>query len=59
MGKKPMRTSISGLKQTRLWLNENNNLKNENNQKTNENKNKLKNKNLRNDSDVNKKNTLW
>ena len=59
MGKKPMRTSISGLEQTRLWLNDNNNLKNEKNQKTSENKNKLKKKNLRNDREVNKKNTLW
>tara|TARA_A100001015_G_C14931556_1_gene688669 strand:- start:780 stop:1085 length:306 start_codon:yes stop_codon:yes gene_type:complete len=60
MGQKPMKTSISGFEQTLEWLNTNSHLKeNENNNETNkEHKTKSKNK-LRQDSDINKKNTLW
>tara|TARA_B100000575_G_C22859705_1_gene502427 strand:- start:257 stop:553 length:297 start_codon:yes stop_codon:yes gene_type:complete len=57
MGKKPMKTSISGFQQTRLWLNNNKDLANRDIKKV---KNiKSRRSNLRNDNDINKKNTLW
>ena len=57
MGKKPMKTSISGFQQTRLWLNNNKELANRDIKKV---KNiKSRRSNLRNDNDINKKNTLW
>mgnify|MGYP001384791011 CR=1 FL=1 len=58
--KKPTRTSISGFNQTKEWLNENSNLKKneEYNEKSLDSKKNSKNK-LRQDSDINKKNTLW
>ena len=64
MGKKPMKTSTSGLKQTQLWLDSNTELAIKNNQETSKQRqknklNKLRNKTLRVDTDVNKKNTLW
>ena len=60
MGKKPIRTSLSGFEQTLEWLKKNSKLKKmdpyENiNQ---DQKNKLK-KRLREDTDINKKNSLW
>ena len=57
MGKKPMKTSISGFEQTKLWLNNNEDLANRNIKKINNIKSKRR--NLRNESDINKKNTLW
>ena len=57
MGKKPMKTSISGFEQTRLWLNNNEDLANKNIKKVNNIKSKRR--NLRNENDINKKNTLW
>ena len=57
MGKKPMKTSISGFEQTKLWLNNNEDLTNKNIKKVNNIKSKRR--NLRNDNDINKKNTLW
>ncbi len=57
MGKKPMKTSISGFQQTKLWLNNNKDLANRDIKKV---KNiKSKRSNLRNENDINKKNTLW
>ena len=57
MGKKPMKTSISGFQQTKLWLNNNKDLANRDIKKV---KNiKSRRSNLRNDNDINKKNTLW
>ena len=58
--KKPTRTSISGFNQTQEWLDENSNLKKneEYNEKSLDSKKNSKNK-LRQDSDINKKNTLW
>ena len=60
MGKKPMRTSVSGFEQTLEWLEKNIELKTlESNENIDENyKNKLK-KRLREATDINKKNTLW
>lgn len=57
MGKKPMKTSISGFEQTKLWLNNNEDLANKNIKKVNNIKSKRR--NLRNENDINKKNTLW
>ena len=57
MGKKPMKTSISGFEQTKLWLNNNEDLANRNINKVNNIKSKRR--NLRNENDINKKNTLW
>ena len=57
MGKKPMKTSISGFEQTKLWLNNNEDLTNKNIKKVNNIKSKRR--NLRNENDINKKNTLW
>ncbi len=57
MGKKPMKTSISGFEQTRLWLNSNTDLAIRSNKKDINIKSKRR--NLRNDNDINKKNTLW
>lgn len=60
MGKKPMRTSLSGLGQTQEWLEKNSELKtierNENIDK--DQKKKLK-KRLREDTDISKKDSLW
>ena len=57
MGKKPMKTSISGFEQTKLWLNNNEDLANKNIKKVNNIKsNRI---NLRNENNINKKNTLW
>ena len=57
MGKKPMKTSISGFEQTKLWLNNNEDLANKNIKKVNNIKSKRI--NLRNENNINKKNTLW
>ena len=57
MGKKPMKTSISGFEQTKLWLNNNEDLANKNIKKVNNIQSKRR--NLRNENDINKKNTLW
>ena len=57
MGKKPMKTSISGFEQTKLWLNNNEDLANKNIKKVNNIKSKRR--NLRNENDINKKNTIW
>ena len=60
MGKKPMRTSLSGLEQTQEWLEKHFEFKTtEPNENIDQNqKNKLK-KRLREDTDINKKNSLW
>ena len=60
MGKKPMRTSLSGFEQTQEWLEKNSELmKVEPNENIDQDqKNKLK-KRLREDTDINKKNPLW
>ena len=57
MGKKLMKTSISGFEQTKLWLNNNEDLAKKNIKKVNNIKSKRR--NLRNENDINKKNTLW
>ena len=63
MGKKPMRTSLSGLNQTSEWLNNNSELQYLSNQTLNKSvkdkTSKIRNKNLREPTDINKKNTLW
>ena len=60
MGKKPMRTSLSGFEQTREWLEKNSELKTTEPDENidQDQKNKLK-KRLREDTDINKKNSLW
>ena len=60
MGKKPMRTSLSGFEQTLEWLKKNSKLKKVDPYKNidQDQKNKLK-KRLREDNDINKKNSLW
>ena len=60
MGKKPMRTSLSGFEQTREWLEKNSELKTAepDGNIDQDQKNKLK-KRLREDTDINKKNSLW
>lgn len=65
MNKKPMKTSLSGLKQTEEWLNINSFLEtkadenSENVSKLKDRTSKIRNKNLREPTDINKKNTLW
>ena len=63
MGKKPMRTSLSGLNQTSEWLDNNSELQYLSNQTLNKSvkdkTSKIRNKNLREPTDINKKNTLW
>ena len=63
MGKKPMRTSLSGLNQTSEWLNNNSELEYLSNQtlskSVKDKTSKIRNKNLREPTDINKKNTLW
>jgi len=60
MGKKPMRTSLSGFEQTREWLEKNSELKTTEPDENidQDQKDKLK-KRLREDNDINKKNSLW
>jgi len=65
MNKKPMKTSLSGLNQTEEWLNLNSFLKDEidenlkNKDVLKDKTSKIRNKNLREPTDINKKNTLW
>ena len=61
MGKKPTKTSIAGEKQTADWLKNYNTLtSNEsNNQNRAKNLLKMKSKNLKSDTDINKKKSLW
>lgn len=64
MKKKPMRTSLSGYEQTQDWLKRNSHLKKLEHQvysedKKNDKTSKNRNKNLREDTDINKKNFLW
>ena len=61
MGKKPTKTSIAGEKQTADWLkNYNIPTSNEsNNQNRAKNLLKMKSKNLKSDTDINKKKSLW
>ena len=60
MGKKPIRTSLSGFEQTLEWLKKNSKLKKVDPYENidQDQKNKLK-KRLREDNDINKKNSLW
>jgi len=60
MGKKPMKTSLSGFEQTLEWLKKNSKLKKVDPYENidQDQKNKLK-KRLREDNDINKKNSLW
>jgi hypothetical protein len=60
MGKKPIRTSLSGFEQTLEWLKKNSKLKKVDPYENidQDQKNKLK-KRLREDTDINKKNSLW
>ena len=60
MGKKPMRTSLSGLEQTQEWLEKNSELKTAESQQNidQDQKKKLK-KRLREDTDIKKKSSLW
>ena len=65
MNKKPMKTSLSGLNQTEEWLNLNSFLKDKvdenlkNGDISKDKTSKIRNKNLREPTDINKKNTLW
>ena len=63
MGKKPIRTSLSGLNQTSEWLNNNSELEylsNKTISKSIKDKtSKARKKNLREPTDINKKNVLW
>ncbi len=65
MNKKPMKTSLSGLNQTEEWLNLNSFLKDKidenlkNRDVSKDKTSKIRNKNLREPTDINKKNTLW
>lgn len=61
MGKKPTKTSIAGEKQTADWQKNYNTLtSNEsNNQNRAKNLLKMKSKNLKSDTDINKKKSLW
>ena len=65
MNKKPMKTSLSGLNQTEEWLNLNSFLKDEidenlkNKDVLKDKTSKIRNKNLREPTDISKKNTLW
>ena len=65
MNKIPMKTSLSGLKQTEEWLNLNSILEKKNDEnsknvsKLKDRTSKIRNKNLREPTDINKKNTLW
>ena len=60
MGKKPMRTSLSGFEQTQEWLEKNSELKTAESQENidQDQKKKLK-KRLREDTDIKKKSSLW
>ena len=60
MGKKPIRTSLSGFEQTLEWLKKNSKLKKVDPYENidQDQKNKLK-KRLREDTDINKKDSLW
>ncbi len=65
MNKKPMKTSLSGLNQTEEWLNLNSFLKDKvdenlkNGDISKDKTSKIRNKNLREPTDISKKNTLW
>ena len=65
MNKKPMKTSLSGLNQTEEWLNLNSFLKDKvdenlkNGDISKDKTSKIRNKNLREVTDINKKNSLW
>jgi len=61
MGKKPIKTSIAGQKQTLEWIKNDNVLFNQELNKKTRAKNSLKIKaqNLRNDTDISKKKSLW
>jgi hypothetical protein len=63
MGKKPIRTSLSGLNQTSEWLNNNSGLEYLSNQtlskSVKDKTSKIRNKNLREPTDINKKKSLW
>ena len=63
MGKKPMRTSLSGLNQTSEWLNNNSELEYLSNKtiikSIKDKTSKTRKKNLREPTDINKKNFLW
>jgi len=60
MGKKPIRTSLSGFEQTQEWLEKNSELKTtEPNENIDKNQKKKLKKRLRQDTDINKKDSLW
>ena len=60
MGKKPIRTSLSGFEQTQEWLEKNSELKTtEPNENIDKNEKKKFKKRLRQDTDINKKDSLW
>ena len=60
MGKKPIRTSLSGFEQTQEWLEKNSELKTtEPNENIDKNQKKKFKKRLRQDTDINKKDSLW
>lgn len=60
MGKKPIRTSLSGLEQTQEWLEKNSELKTtERNECYDEDQKKKLKKKLREDTDISKKDSLW
>ena len=60
MGKKPIKTSMSGYEQTRMWLEKNSKLKliKKIDNQDKEIKDKIK-KKLRSDSDIKKRTSLW
>jgi hypothetical protein len=60
MGKKPIRTSLSGLEQTQEWLDKNSTLKTiEPKDNIDQDQKKKLKKRLREDTDINKKSSLW